>query len=444
MIDITLYSIANLRKKIVNREVSASDVCESVLSRVEVHNSHIGAISYVLSSSAKAEASAVDKSIAEGREVGKIAGIPVIIKDIIDTVPAICSAGLPFLSEYKPAKDAAVVEKLRKEGAVVIGVAATDSGAFGVVTPAVKNPNYPNKIAGGSSGGSAAAVAKGFCAASIGTDTGGSIRIPAACCGITGFKPTYGRVSTQGVRPLASSVDHVGPLARTVSDIRSIMEVIDPDFEPVHKDLKARPIIGIPKKYYSDASDDALAAMNEGIKRCQILDFDLREVEIPTPDEVIPSHIILALTEAALFYLGQPKEIVYPDFVEENIKLGCSFKGYEYLRAIMHRREFTECFNAVFKKVDFLITPTLPVKTPDCHTSTVRIKDVETDILMAMIRYTAAFDQTGHPAIALPLAAKGADFAGSLQLVGQVNSDYRLLTVAEEIELSIGTSMSLT
>lgn len=186
MDEILNRSIRQLRERVVGRKYTARELCQIFLHRAQ-QNAGLGIMTDLIAQRALADADTVDRRVAAGKDAGRLAGIPMVIKDNIDTVPAVCAAGLPALSPYRPPTDAAVVRRLRAEGAVIIGVAATDSGAFGVTSPTVTNPKFPGLIAGGPSGGSAAAVAAGFCMAAIDTDTGGSIRIPAACCGIVGL-----------------------------------------------------------------------------------------------------------------------------------------------------------------------------------------------------------------------------------------------------------------
>lgn len=426
-----------LRDMIANGDISAVSVCAAVQRRIDEKNHLIHALTDVLASSASDEAMAADDTRQAGVRLGKLAGIPIVIKDNIDTVPARCPAGLDFLSTYHPRQDADVVQRLRGEGAVIIGVAATDSGSFGVVTPSVVNPAYPEKIAGGSSGGPAAAVAAGFCAAAIGTDTGGSIRIPAACCGILGLKPTHGRVSVRGIRPLAASVDHVGPLARSIDDIRAVMEVIDPGFIELPSASASRPpVIGVPWRYFADAAPQVMKTIAEAIIRCKELGCAVEDLEFPTPDEIIPSHFVLSLSEAALFQADSGGEELdaYPLIARECILLGRSYSLFQYLRAHQRRQAFAERIDEALGKVDFLMLPTLPIEVPDRDVSTVMIDGVETDILRALIRYTAAFDQTGHPALSLPWHSKQVKGPGSLQFVGSLNSDNRLLDFVERFE----------
>lgn len=439
-------TIQALGAMIAGRKLTASSVDEVVQRRIGTVNPEIKALTSILKTSTLQEVDRIERTFAAGAPLGTLAGISIAIKDNIDTTPAICSAGLDFLNHYRPQQDAEVVRLLRAAGAVIIGVAATDSGAFGVTTPAVVNPTTPERIAGGSSGGSAAAVAAGLCMAAIGTDTGGSIRIPAACCGIVGFKPTRGRVSTQGVRPLAASIDHVGPLARVVCDVCAIMEVIDPGFSDLPSLAETdRPTIGIPRAFFADAAPEVLLAVEEAIKRCIDLGSTVVEVGFPKPDDIIPSHLVLSLSEAAFFHAdtsGVSLDL-YPDTAKEALLLGQSYSSVQYLRAIHRQRAFVDEIKQTFAPVDFLMLPTLPVETPHRHSTAFRLGATDIPLLEALIRYTAVFDQTGHPALALPWHSSRLAVAGSVQLVGAPNSDRRLLAFAERLECRDGISASL-
>jgi aspartyl-tRNA(Asn)/glutamyl-tRNA(Gln) amidotransferase subunit A len=436
MDDFPDLSIDQLRERLRTRAVSAREVCTWFLEAVAQHNPSLGILTDTIAASALAEADAVDRQFEADTPVGRLGGIPIIVKDNIDTVPAICAAGLPSLSDYRPGADADVVRRLRSEGAVIIGVAATDSGAFGVVSPTVTNPRYPDRIAGGSSGGSAAAVAAGFCIAAIGTDTGGSIRIPAACCGVAGLKPTFGLVPLGGVRPLSISADHIGPLTRRVGDLRSIMELFVParSAGTVHADRQKR--IGIPHRYFADAAEEIKAAVADAARCCVALGYRVEDVTFPHPDEIIPAHLILSLTEAARFHLDQTDIGLtdYPDTARDSILLGQSYRSHEYISAIDQRRDFVARINAALGEADVLLMPTLPVVAPKTGTTDLLIGGQRLNILRSMIRYTAAFDQSGHPALALPWPVPSGGGMASIQLVGPHGSDQALLAVAEQLE----------
>jgi Asp-tRNA(Asn)/Glu-tRNA(Gln) amidotransferase A subunit family amidase len=422
-------TIETLRTQLLRRLVSARDICESALRTIAASNSDIRALTYVLAEPARHEASRIDDRLARGDQLAPLAGVPLVVKNNIDTVPAICSAGLPFLSSYRPTADAEVVRRLRAAGAVIVGVGATDSGAFGVTCSEVVNPRFPEHIAGGSSGGSAAATAAEFCLGSIGTDTGGSIRIPAACCGVVGFKPTRGRLPLNGVRPLAASFDHVGPLARTVADVRAIMSAIDRQFSAgTFERARDRPRIGVPRSYFADASDDVLTIVEDALEWCHRIGCDHVDVDIPTPDEIVPAHLILSLSQAASAYQHAPDAPLgdYPPIARESITAGLSYTASHIEAARRHQRDFVTRLDRAFADVDILLLPTLPVLAPE--------RPARVEILHTLIRYTAAFDQSGHPALAVPWVASKTWIMGSLQLIGPMGADRALLDMAQAFE----------
>ena len=224
-------TLSSISAKLGTGEIDSLGLTKSVLVDIDALNPRIGCYTDLLHDSAMKEAAASDERRSNGQVKGPLDGVPIAIKDLIDTTPARCSAGLEHLKNYRPATDATVVRRLREAGAVILGVTASDPGAFSTATPQVINPLAPERTAGGSSGGSGAAVASSLAFGAIGTDTGGSVRIPAACCSICGFKPTWGRVDATGVRPLAPSLDHIGTLARSVTDLQILQSIIDPSFD---------------------------------------------------------------------------------------------------------------------------------------------------------------------------------------------------------------------
>jgi aspartyl-tRNA(Asn)/glutamyl-tRNA(Gln) amidotransferase subunit A len=429
-------SIEALHREIAAGRLCAAAVCADLLALVAEREPALGAMSDVVATSALREAQAVDRAVARGEPAGALAGIPVAVKSNIDTVPAACGAGLPHLDRHRPLTDAPVVARLRAAGAVIVGTTVTDSGGFGVTSPGVSNPRWPHLIAGGSSGGSAAAVAAGLCKAAIGTDTGGSVRIPAACCGVVGFKPTYGRVSTAGVRPLARSVDHVGVLGLSVADVRAVSGVIDPGFASLPGAHAGVPVIGVPASYLADASPSVVGPFRRWMDQCVALGFTVCAVDLPLPETALGSHLVLSLTEAALHHLDHAAEPidVLPAVARDSIVLGLGYKSTEHLRALQQRRAFVDAMQRVFATVDVLALPTLPVPAPGRGVPTVRLGGAETGLLQALIRYTAPFDQSGHPALAVPWEADERAGAASIQLVAPHDADRRLLGFAEQLE----------
>ncbi len=401
--------------------------CERLLRRVIALNPRVNAYSHILAKTAHREARAACPD-------APLAGVTVAIKDNIDTVPAVCDAGLEHEHSHRPGKDAEVVARLRGAGAVVLGVTRTDSGAFGVMTPRVVNPRVPGLTAGGSSGGSAAAVAADLCDVAIGTDTGGSIRIPAACCGVLGFKPTRGSVSLRGIRPLAGSCDHVGPLANAVSPLVSVMRVLAPGLDFGPSAIRLPVSIGIPRSVLPEAAADVLTDL-EAFTGSMHDTVVFREVPFPDFDDLLAMHMTLSLSEASgLFENFTDDDLsALPEVARLGIAAGRAVSDRDHARAHRCREENRRRIDRLFDSVDFLLLPTLPVPPPPRDTRCVRIGAVETYILHALIRYTSPFNQTGHPVLAFPWPSGRSGGPGSLQLVAPRGRDRLLLDMGERL-----------
>ena len=266
-------TLAAAAQKIKAKELSPVELTTSVLTHIEKVNPQINAFSNVTADLANIAAAQAEDEIAAGNYRGPLHGIPFNIKDIYDTAGVATTAGSQIRADYIPTSDSTVMTKLCKAGAVMVGKTHTHEFAYGVVTPQTHNPWELDHIAGGSSGGTAAAVAAGACVVGMGSDTAGSIRIPASLCGIVGLKPTYGRVSRSGVTPFAWSLDHVGPLTRTVSDAALVMNAIAgydrtdlgsvdvsvPDFAAeLHAGVTGT-IVGVPVNYFTEHVDPEVA-----------------------------------------------------------------------------------------------------------------------------------------------------------------------------------------
>ena len=430
-------SLAGTVRALQTGALSARELVDAVLTRTEAVNPRIGALTDVLVETARREADAVDKRRSEQKPLGPLAGVPFVVKDLIDTTPAVCAAGLSFLADYRPDKDAAVVRRLRRAGAVIIGVAATDSGAFDVRTPAVTHPQAPGLTVGGSSGGSAAAVAAGLGYAALGTDTGGSIRIPAACCQIAGLMPSPGRLPMDGIRPLAWSLDHVGPLARRVSDIALVQGVLDPAFARTAKrKRKGAFTVGHDPGFYADAGEEGRAAMVSALAACRELGAELREIALPHPDDVFDMHITIFRGEAAAYHLAAfgDRLAEYPPLPRRLLEKGEELPAHEYVRAWRRRAEVTERVADQFRNVDFILAPTLPVTAPERDAGSVVIGGRDMAVLNALIRYTFLFDHVGTPVASLPVIACGPGVGASVQIIARANADAALVDFAQRLE----------
>lgn len=417
------------------KSVSARELLGEILDRIDRDDRFICAYSDLTRETAEREAADSELRHARNEALGPLDGIPVAVKDLIDTTPARCRAGLPHLVHYRPQRDADVVTLLRRAGAVIVGVLETDAGAFGTRTPQVINPIAPDLIAGGSSGGAGAAVSAGLAYAAIGTDTGGSIRIPAACCSVSGFKPTWGRVSTRGVRPLAQSCDHVGPLARSVADLQATQAVLDPrHMEVVEAPVRLR--IGVAPHYFGDADPLVAEAMAHVVSVLTGSRHAVREMRMPPPDAIMESHMVTVTREAATYHTEQFPGLwqAHPDIARDAIEFGRTLSDEDYALAQARRRQVADAVEALFAGLDVLILPTLPVDAPDRDAETVRLDGSEISVLAATIRYTAMFNHTGHPVVSIPAYRLPDGRALSIQIVGARHSDQRLLAFARLLE----------
>lgn len=425
-----------ITERLINDGLTTEERAKLILNRIVKVNPSVNAIRNILYEQTLTDANKIDKLIESGKNPGPLAGVLVAVKEIIDTTPAVCSAGLSFLDDYRPTRDASVVSRLRDAGAIVIGTTISDPGAFGVRTIATSHPHSPTRTVGGSSGGSGAALSADFCDIALGTDTGGSIRIPAACCAVVGLKPTRGRVSTKGVRPLVWSLDHVGPMARSVPDLLDVQRILDPNLEKKYSDIPDEFVIGHDPRYYRDAATPIVEGMAAALSICRSLGFKILDIELPDPEEALKIHLPIFCAESAAYYneTFPNRRGDFPETAKMLINLAESQTGYEYVQAMRHRTLLTKKVESSFKKVNVILTPTLPILPPLRDTEQVLIAGIPTEFTLAMIRYTCLFNHTGHPVVAMPSAVFENSIASSIQVVSRLNGDRIALALAQILE----------
>lgn len=423
--------------------LSARELTELHLARIGEHNGALGAVTDLLADSALASAGRIDAARARRETLAPLAGLPVLVKDIIDTVPARCSAGMPLLADRRPMRDAAIVDRLRAAGCVILGVTATDPGAFGVRTQATRHPIWPDLTVGGSSGGSAAALVAGFGYAALGTDTGGSIRIPAAACEIAGIKPTHGRWPLDGIRALTHTLDHVGPMTRSVADLSAIWGALDAGPGVA---LPQTPRIGVDFSYFAEADASVHAGVEAGLAAARSLGWPVVEVRLPAPSDVVKVHGAILLSEAAALYEaeGLADHPDLPDLPRANITAGRAIPATRYVAAMQARKALQAKVEAALSEADILLLPTLAVTPPQRLAPEVMIAGAAHDFVLALVRYTCLFDHTGHPALAMPATA-GSDAPGAgIQLIARHGADAALIAVATQLEARLGLAFDRT
>ena len=447
-------TITEAARALRERRITSAALTRSALDQIGRLNPALNAFLTVLPERAAERAAQADRELASSLNRGPLHGIPVAVKDLFAMRGVQCTAGSIIHNEI-PASDAAVIEKLETAGAVILGTLNLHELAYGVTSEnphfgAVRNPWNRNHSAGGSSGGSAAAVAAGLAFAALGTDTGGSIRIPAAFCGTVGFKPTYGLVSRLGTRPLGFSLDHVGPLARTVRDAAALLNVIagydsrDPasvhslvtDYVP-EAGCSIRGLrLGVPEAYFFDRLDGEVErAVRGSIARAASLGATVVPVRLSDMVSVNTVGQVLLLAEAAAVYEESLKDRgCFGADVLTLLDQGRLLPATDYINAQRLRRKAQIEFRRAWSEVDCLITPTAPIAAPQLGQKIVPVGGEDQEVRAAATRFTRCFNVLGLPALSMPCALTGTGLPIGLQIVGPALGDRLVLCVAAALE----------
>lgn len=434
-------SIAESAQQIRRREISPVELLRECLEQIERLNSSLNAFITVTAESALAEAKAAEREIQAGRWRGPLHGIPVGLKDLIDTAGARTTAASAIFRDRIPAADADVVKNLKAAGAVLVGKHNLHEFAYGgssVISHfgPVHNPVNPEYIAGGSSGGTAAAVASGMCYAAIGTDTAGSIRLPAALCGVVGLKPTFGLVSTRGIVPLSTSLDHAGPIARTVEDAAIVLDAITSSAGGYTANLRAGIgdfTLGIPRNYFFDDLDaEVKAAVESAIEKLGRQAKDVREIDCPIDEDrtvfLFESHRYHAQN------IEKSPELYDPETLRR-VKQGEEVTETEYRSALARLRQNRADAAQMFRDVDVILTPTTPQPPP-------KIADLLEDISqlrpaeIVLLHNTRPVNVWGLPAISVPCGHTSQGLPIGLQIIAAPQSEQKLLRAAYALEQS--------
>jgi aspartyl-tRNA(Asn)/glutamyl-tRNA(Gln) amidotransferase subunit A len=449
-------NIRELGERLRRREISCVELIQQTFADIKKRDTFRSLIT-LTEEQALAEARDRDRELAQGRDRGPLHGVPIAHKDLFYTRGIRTTAGSLIYKDFIPDYDATVVERLRHAGAISIGKANLHECAYGITSKNphfgfVLNPRDPARLPGGSSGGSAALVAGGFLPMALGSDTGGSIRIPASYCGITGIKPTYGRVSRYGVLPLAFSLDHVGPLASCVEDCALTMNAIAgpdprdptcarfpiPEFNlPAAADLKGVRV-GVPKNFFFDSlHEDVAAAVANGIAALERLGASVVPTQIPNLAEANVVARTIQFGETAAIYAQHRDPSLFGADVWALIEQGRMIAADAYVNAQRVRTLFRREFDALWQTVDILATPTTPMTAPLSEAATVRIGANEEDTRMASTRLVRAINLVGEPALSLPCGKDPSGLPIGMQLVSAPFTEPKLLQVAKMLEAAL-------
>ncbi len=454
--DIHRLSLSDVTRRVKSGALSAVRVTEAMLERIARLDPDYGAYVVVLADRALERAHGLDAAMARGGAPGSLQGAPIALKDLLTTkgIPTTC--GTTVLADWRPEEDATVVGRLEAAGAIVLGKVKLTEGAYGEHHPSVAPPINPwkaNRWTGVSSSGSGVAVAAGLAHGAIGTDTGGSIRFPSAACGLVGIKPTYGRVSRHGVFPLAESLDHVGPMTRTVEDAARMLGVMaGHDFrdstsldEPVPTYTTALlqgrldgTRIGIDWSYVTEDVDDLVVqTVRDALDVLTGLGAETVGIRMPdhtvlTDNWVITCGVDCARAHAATYPARKDE---YGPALASLIETGLAAPAGAYERLEEERARFRAGFDDVLRDIDVMIAPCLPTPITDAERSPPSAADAPRQ---RFIRFTAPFDYAGHPSITLPLDVDADGLPRAFQLIGRHLGEAGLVGIGGAFERAAG------
>ena len=424
---------------------SSADLVEASLAAIAEHGERTNAFILVDAEGARAAARAVDEERRRGVDRGPIHGLPISIKDLIDIAGQPTTAASRVRSGHVAAEDALLVRRLRDAGAVIIGKTNLHEFALGTTSEesaygAVRNPHDTSRSAGGSSGGSAAAVATGMGLASIGSDTGGSIRIPAAACGVVGLKPSLGEVPLDGVVPLSKTFDHGGPITRNVEDAATIWAVLTDRARPqLDAPAPSTVKLGALGDYFTALlQGEVRTAFDGAITTLRSAGVNVVARAVAGTQNIVDTYINISLPEAAQWHAPtlDSRAGDYQPPVRERLQRGRTISAVSYLEARDARDALQNAVDAALEGCDALVLPTLPILAPTLGSTDVKMDSGEALVVRAaMLRLTQLFNVTGHPAISLPIATSGLPVG--LQLVGRRDNTAELLDVALTIERAL-------
>ncbi len=455
MSELCFVAMADLGRMIATKQISPVEVVRAHLDRISALDGTLRAFITVCADAALEAARAAESELMAGRPVGPLHGVPWAPKDLYSTKGVRTTGGSKILADSVPAADATVVARLTRAGAIVLGKLNMHEFAYG---PEGINAHYgdtrnpwsaeAHRIAGGSSSGSGAAVAAGLVPGSLGSDTGGSIRIPASLCGITGLKPTYGRASRAGVLPLAWSMDHVGPMTRSARDCALMLAAIA-GYDPADPTTSVLPVpdygaaltgevkglrVGLLRAHFTDvAAPEVKAAIEAAAKKLEGAGAIVDEVNLKEVGHVATASAAIVASEALAYHAAwmrsRPQD--YQADVRERLRLGAFVTGAHYVRSQQVRALLTREVDEILARRDVLLTPATPLAAPVLGERETTLGDGPSDVRAALLRCTRPFNYSGHPACAAPCGFTAGGLPIGLQVVGRPFDEATVLRVVD-------------
>jgi aspartyl-tRNA(Asn)/glutamyl-tRNA(Gln) amidotransferase subunit A len=444
-------TISEVAARVARGEITSQKLTEQCLARIEELNRKLNAFIAVTADEALAQARQADKDIAAGRHIGPLHGIPISLKDLIDQKGVPTTAGSLVRREHIATEDAVVTTRLREAGAVFVGKTNLHEFAFGTTSEdsgfgAVRHPHDPLRSPGGSSGGSAAAVASGMSLGTVGTDTGGSIRIPAAACGIVGLKPEWGHVSASGVVPLSRQLDHVGPLAASVADAWLLYNAMQPHADQIGDQLEAMPVKGLRlgklSGYFFDRLDaEVESRVLDTIAKLQQKGASVVDVSVPHAADMAAIYLHLVFGDAAEYHArtldSRPQDYTPP--VRLRLEMARYVLAEDYIRALRGKSVIAGEIDRALDGVDGLVLPALAIPAPPLGATTMPVKGGADAVRTLMLRCSQPFNLSGHPAISIPCGRTRDGLPIGLQLVGHKGRTPALVQAALAAEAAINS-----
>ena len=454
--ELVFLSIADAAELVAGRELSPVEIVDAHLRRIDGTDGALNSFITLLRDESMAAAREAERAIASGGYIGPLHGLPIGLKDLYYTKGVRTTMGSKIMGEFVPDADAAVTERFHAAGAILIGKLQMHEFALGATS---ENPHYgpahnpwdTGRMTGGSSGGSGSAVASGQCMGALGSDTGGSVRIPASLCGIVGLKPTFGRISRYGVYPLSWSFDTVGPMTRTVRDAALILNAIaghdsrdlsssrrpTEDFDERLEDGISGVRIGIPKEYFFEKTEPQVTdAVREAASVLEDLGASVDEVSIPVLEHSQTISTPISQAEASQIHTEHLRDRALDIGADVRGRLyqGALIPATDYIKAQRARTVYNARMAEAFQRFDALIAPTCPVGAPELGERTVQVGDVAEPTLALLSRLTRPFNVSGVPTVSLPCGFTSYGVPIGLQIAGRPFEDAAVLRIAHAYE----------